>query len=281
MHQIDENQSYCRGLVREFDRERYLVTLFAPAQVQRSIWTILSFNQEVAKIRESVSETALGEIRLQWWQEVLEEIQAGSVRQQPVIKELSHLAGNADVWRLLGEVLEARRHDMFAETVAGMNDLETYAFGAGGALHEAMLCANSSEIVTSETRSAVRAGGAAWAMLGLIRALPFHWQSGKSMLPQENDSAMQMRATDEAFEALEPTILNMKSYVEQQLSIAEQFAGKIPKVARFSVLSVSLARLHLKALSRANNNPFEMPPYEVSDLRKIARLMWSQLTGKL
>ena len=68
---------YCIDMVRKDDRERYECTLFAPRKLQPKLWTLYAFNQEVAKTRENVSEAMLGEIRLQWWQDVLEELGQG------------------------------------------------------------------------------------------------------------------------------------------------------------------------------------------------------------
>jgi len=281
MQNQDENQRYCLEMVQKDDRERYLVSLFAANKWQRSLWALLAFNQEVARIRENVSEGALGEIRLQWWSEVLEEIQQGQVRQQPVIAELAKLEHKVLIWPLLNEMLAARKQEMFQGGTAGFGALADYANGVGGALHEAFLHVMLGADVSGGAKKAARASGRAWAMMGLIRALPFHWQAGRNILPVENDAAMQMREAAKAFEGLRPTISKMKDFVEQQLLIAAKEKSDIPRAARCCLLHTSMVRMHLKILTKAEDNPFEMPLYEVGDLRKIWGLNWANITGRL
>ena len=282
MQNQDENQRYCLEMVQKDDRERYLVSLFAPNKRQRPLWALLAFNQEVARIRENVSEGALGEIRLQWWSEVLEEIQQGQVRQQPVIAELAELEHKKVlIWPLLNEMLEARKQEMFQGGTASFGALTDYANGVGGALHEAFLHVLLDADVSDGAKQAARASGCAWAMMGLIRALPFHWQSGRNILPAENDAAMQMREAAKAFEGLRPTISKMRGFAEQQLLVASEAKADIPRAARYCLLHASLVRMHLKTLAKAGDNPFEMPLYELGDLRKIWGLNWANITGRL
>ena len=62
---------HCAALVREADSDRYLATLFAPAEgatrSSRSMPSIV----EIARMREVAREPMPGEIRLQWWRDVL------------------------------------------------------------------------------------------------------------------------------------------------------------------------------------------------------------------
>jgi len=275
-----ENKRYCFEMVRRDDHERYLTSLFASKVAQRAVWAVLAFNQEVAKIRDNITETALGEIRLQWWQEVLVEIQKGTIRQQPVIQELAAIEGSKKIWILLEESLEARSLEMTADAPTSLLSLQQYTNGVGGALHEAILHVCAKSPVSAEAILAARSAGTAWAMMGLIRALPFHWQAGRSMLPQDNDLAMQIRNAAKAFEALEPTILEMRAFVEAQLVYVRKNFKSVPREARPSVLCVPLIKQHLRVLEKAGNNPFETPPFAVSDLRKISSLVWHIVKGR-
>lgn len=256
------------------------MSLFAPSSAQRAIRTVLAFNQELAKIRDSVSESALGEIRLQWWQEVLEEIQAGNVRQQPVIQELAELKGQTALWNLLGQLIDARRLDMFESGAADMAALRDYAVKSGGVVQQAIYeaCVSRDEDKNGYP-CAVQAAGAAWSMLGLVRALPFQWQSGRTLLPSESDSAMQMRDSKAAAEALAPLIDQMLAFVREQLAIVSNEAAQVPPAARASLMCVPIARLHLSSLEKVGNNPFELPPVEAGDLRKILALFKAKFFG--
>ena len=68
---MPENFSYCERLVREEDRDRFLATLFAPARVRPALFALYAFDIEIAHVAARVSEPLAGEVRLQWWRDVV------------------------------------------------------------------------------------------------------------------------------------------------------------------------------------------------------------------
>ena len=68
---MQTNFEHCAALVREADRDRYLATLFAPAEQRDALFALYAFNVEIARVRELAREPMPGEIRLQWWREAL------------------------------------------------------------------------------------------------------------------------------------------------------------------------------------------------------------------
>ena len=63
--------AYCAELVRAADRDRFLAALFAPAEHRGALYALYAFNVEMARVREVAREPLPGEIRLQWWSDVL------------------------------------------------------------------------------------------------------------------------------------------------------------------------------------------------------------------
>ena len=63
--------AHCEGLVRAADKDRFLTTLFAPAEHRNALIALYAFNLDIARVREVVREPVAGEIRLQWWSDVL------------------------------------------------------------------------------------------------------------------------------------------------------------------------------------------------------------------
>src|SRR3984957_6677907 len=59
------------ALVRHHDRDRFQTALFAPARDREALFALYAFNYEIARVRESVREPMLGQIRLQWWREAI------------------------------------------------------------------------------------------------------------------------------------------------------------------------------------------------------------------
>src|SRR6266566_680683 len=57
--------AHCEGLVRAADKDRFLSTLFAPAEHRNALLSLYAFNLEIARVREVAQEALAGEIRLQ------------------------------------------------------------------------------------------------------------------------------------------------------------------------------------------------------------------------
>src|SRR3569623_3799824 len=79
---------HCTELVREADRDRYLATLFAPQDKRAALFALYAFNIELIRVRDVAREPMPGEIRLQWWREVLEDKRDGEAAAHPVAAAL-------------------------------------------------------------------------------------------------------------------------------------------------------------------------------------------------
>ena len=80
--------AHCEALVRAADRDRFLATLFAPAEHRGALFALYAFNIEIARVREVVREPLAGEIRLQWWDDALSGRGRGEVEANPVAAAL-------------------------------------------------------------------------------------------------------------------------------------------------------------------------------------------------
>jgi len=67
------------------DHDRFQTGLFAPARKRNTLFALYAFNYEIARVRETVTEPMLGQIRLQWWREVVETAYAGTAPRQHVV----------------------------------------------------------------------------------------------------------------------------------------------------------------------------------------------------
>src|SRR5258707_12809015 len=63
--------AHCEALLRAADKDRFLTTLFAPAEHRDALIALYAFNVEIARVREVIREPVAGEIRLQWWSDVI------------------------------------------------------------------------------------------------------------------------------------------------------------------------------------------------------------------
>jgi phytoene synthase len=269
---------FCQQMVRRDDRDRFDTCLFAPSDVQPKLWTLYAFNQEIAKTRDSVSEPALGEIRLQWWRDALEEVKAGRGREHPVVQAVEDHLNSPKLLGLLGQLIDAREADLFDEGPASFDALRSYAEGAGGILAELALMVSIND-PSSALLERARRTGAAWAMLGLVRAVPFHWADNRTYLPgEEGRSALAATSADTMYELAKPALDQMLSFS------AEVFEGKakepvlVPGPARHVFLLDAIGRQYLSQLKKADGNPFKMT--EVSDFKRLWLLFITSLSGR-
>lgn len=93
------------------DRDRWLACLYAPASARPGLIALFALDCELAQLVASTTEPMLGEIRLAWWRERLEELDAGKAPAQPLLAALrdhalptlrgADLAGLEDRWLAL------------------------------------------------------------------------------------------------------------------------------------------------------------------------------------
>src|ERR1700674_3349771 len=62
---------HCENLVREADKDRFLAGLFAHAEKRRDLFVLYAFNAEVAGVQGKVREPLAGEVRLQYWPDLV------------------------------------------------------------------------------------------------------------------------------------------------------------------------------------------------------------------
>jgi NADH dehydrogenase [ubiquinone] 1 alpha subcomplex assembly factor 6 len=171
--------------LRRHDRDRYLTTLFAPAERRSALIALYAFNFEVAKTREIVREPLLGRIRLQWWRESIDAIYRGApLRQHEVMAPLAAAIRRHDLTRYhFDRLIDAREADLAEEPPADLAALERYAEDSAARLVRLAL-----EILDARDAESAEAGrhvGIAWSLVGLIRALPVHAGLRRLSLPAD------------------------------------------------------------------------------------------------
>src|SRR6476620_11666842 len=109
-----DHLDHCADLVRAHDKDRFLATLFAPAEQRGPLFALDSVDLEIAQIRDRAREPMPGEIRLQWWREVLEGERSGEAAANPVAASLlATLARNRLTATKLIALVEAHRFDIY------------------------------------------------------------------------------------------------------------------------------------------------------------------------
>ena len=123
-----EGARYCTDQVRRYDHDRYLCTLFVPGAAREPVLALYAFNVEIARIREQIREPMMGQIRLQWWREVIEHASRGDLRKHPVAQALgATIRAHALPQEPFEAVLVARERDLENEQPESLAALEDYA----------------------------------------------------------------------------------------------------------------------------------------------------------
>ena len=117
--------------VRQFDRERYLTTLFAPREARAALWAVYAFNLELAKTRELREEIARA-IRLQWWRDVVEAIYGGTaLPPAPVAQALAQAVAERGIARpRLDALIDSYETESIEEISARLMQVALEVLGA-------------------------------------------------------------------------------------------------------------------------------------------------------
>ena len=170
---MQTNFEHCAALVREADRDRYLATLFAPAEHRDALFALYAFNVEIARVRELAREPMPGEIRLQWWREMLSGERDGEAAAHPVAAALRATLGRYGfVATPLLELIDARIFDLYDEPMATIGDLELYAIRTQSPLFAMAAGILSSGGVLPELFTLD--AGVAYTIAGILRSFGLH-----------------------------------------------------------------------------------------------------------
>src|SRR3954452_10924125 len=111
---MDSAYLHCEQLVRAADKDRFLATLFAPAEKRGPLFALYAFNIEIASVRERAREPMPGEIRLQWWRDVINGERAVEAVANPVAAALIETAARFSLPRArLLDLIEAHAFDLY------------------------------------------------------------------------------------------------------------------------------------------------------------------------
>jgi 15-cis-phytoene synthase len=119
---------HCEMLVRAADKDHYLASLFAAAPARQHLHALYAFASEIARVREVAREPLPGEIRLQWWRDVLAGAGRGEVSANPVAAALLDTVTRCALPREhLIALIDARGFDLYDEAMPRLTDLDAYA----------------------------------------------------------------------------------------------------------------------------------------------------------
>jgi 15-cis-phytoene synthase len=243
--------SYCAELVRSADRDRFIATLFAPSQHCNALHALYAFDIEVGRVRDLAREAMPGEIRLQWWREVLQGQRNAEAKASPVA---AAFLNTVEMYRLpVGEMLdliEARRFDLYNEPMPTVAQLEDYAAKTSSAV-----IGTAARILGVDAVEAAWPAGIAYAMASLLAALPKHAARGQLYLPVQLLERYGLRAQD-VLAGSRPASLNaaaaeLRGLARAHLGTTTEMVRPLPREALPAFLPLAPVGRWLDRLERS------------------------------
>jgi phytoene synthase len=280
------NLSYCAALLRRHDPDRYLTALFAPAALRESLFALYAFNLEIARTREAVREPMIGRIRLQWWRDAIAEAAAGRPYRHEILEPLALVIRERSLtltW--FDRLIEAREEDIEGTMPADLPALMNYAEGSSVALTWLALEILGGDVGRSS--AAIDAGrklGTAWALTGLLRAVPHHARQRLLHLPADLLSRHRVSAED-LLElgrpaGLKDVVREIADEAAAQLNAARKAARGLPRSLLPALLPGTLAGLYLDRLKRAGFDPYK-DSIQSAPPGRVWRLALHHLLGRI
>lgn len=243
-------------IVQTGDRDRYVADLFAPDPFRKHLFALHAFSVEVARVREVVSDPMLGEIRLQWWRDTITNGTGGHPVALALNATISKFALPKDAFLRL---IEARIFDLYDDPMPSLLDLEGYAGDTSSSLIQlaSIILAGGQNPGTAD---AAGHAGVAYALTGIMRALPIHIGRGQTFLPMGMIStrSVDVRALFAGKTTLELRTLlaDLRTIARQHLVEAEREIADLALPVRAAFLPLALLRPYLERMDRADYDPF-------------------------
>jgi len=158
----DDDAGDLDALIRRVDPDRWMSSRFiTDPQARADVVVLYAFDHELARAPKVASNPLIGEIRLAWWREALDEIfQYRPVRRHPTAEALAEVVRRRGLSRApLETLVEARYRELDATP---MDEAEALAWARGTAGEVAALAVTILD--ASAEAEAARSAGAAWAL---------------------------------------------------------------------------------------------------------------------
>jgi 15-cis-phytoene synthase len=267
-----------REVVRRLDRDRYCAALFAPASERKHLFALLAFNAEIARVRDIVSDPLPGEIRLQWWRDLLSGEVRGDAGAHPIaLALLTTIEQKRLPTKPLVDLIEARAFDLYDDPMPTWLDLEGYCGETSSALVQlsAMILDRSAAPLAAD---AAGHGGLAFALTGLLRSLPWHSARGQVYIPNELLASKGLTRADLAGgmdgPALRDVLAACRARARLHLAATRSTIGSVCRPLAPAFLHLALVEPYLAQMEKPDYQPFRSV-IALGEWRRL-RLVWQQ-----
>ncbi|QLH71885.1 phytoene/squalene synthase family protein [Rhodopseudomonas palustris] len=266
--------AFCAGLVREANFDRYAATLFVPPEKRRSLLALAAFNAEIVRVRSQVSQPLPGEVRLQWWTDLLAGTAHGGAEGNPVAAELTRaIAEHALPVEPLTRLIEAHIFDLYNDPMPDWTVLEPHLVETEGALISltARVLAQGAGQASDAVEHVARHAGVVVGVARIVARLPYDSARRQLYLPndvlQRHGCDLEQVFSGQSTAALRAALTEVVAEARKHLDQAFQELIELPAAVRPAFLPLGLARCDLNRLAGPERDPFT--PFERSRLATL------------
>lgn len=266
-------------LLAAMDRPAYVACLYLPEHAREPIAALKGFERETRRIRRLVSEPMPGEIRLQWWRDVL----SGERRAEGTANPLAAaLLAAVDQYGLSAPLLErladARIFDLYDDPMPTVSDLEAYC-GQTWSTAVQMSCQVLRQGEPLPDGTAAGHAGCALGFAWILESLAEHRRKGQMFVPLEIASACGLDR--EAFLAdpdrarSDALVDAMCGLASDHLVAASKAISELDKDARIAFADLALAALSIRRAKAKGGQLLHFPLTEAPLRQHLATMRFA------
>ncbi len=255
--------AFCADLVRTRDFRTHAASLFVPPEARRAWIALAAFNAEVSYVRDHVSQPLPGEIRLQWWRDVLTgegQGSRGEAEANPVAAELLRAIAHYDLpVETFVRLIDAHVFDVYDDPMPDMAALEAHCRDTSAAMY-ALRARVLGAALPDVARIADHAG-IAEGLTDVMLALPRHAARRQLYLPGDLMSVHSVIAEEvflqQSNASLKDALAHLRREAGSQLEQALAMLTSAPISARAAFLPLAVIGKILTRLE--SSEPFAPP----------------------
>jgi phytoene synthase len=240
----DDAYAACLTTLRSTDFDRYLACLLVPEDKRGPLAALYAFSAELARVRDLIREPLPGEVRLQYWRDLVEGQPHGDVQANPLAAGIIHALVDHKLPRAaLTAMTEARIFDLYDDPMPDRATFEGYAGETSSALLQLGTLILDPHSATVAAEAAGHAG-IAQLVAGCLLLMPLHRSRHQVYLPGDILASVGLDAAgfvgaDEK-ERTAAALAAFIGYGRDHLKLAREKASDLTPAARQAFLTVAL-----------------------------------------
>ncbi len=262
------------ALVREADKDRFIASLFTPADQRDDLLALYAFDIELARIPQLAKQQIAGEIRLQWWREAVDGSTAHEAEANPVANALMQVVARHGLSRAaLQAMIDARGSELFPEPFSTTADMLVWCDGLHAAQLRLAARILDSARATDADALAVEAGRAL-GVTQLLMGFADRAAAGQCIVPVETLAHHGATPGDVTAGQATPGVLaalsDLRALAHEHLARAELLWRATPVSLRPAFLQLALVGPRLRLLQDSRATPYASR--DVAQWRRMWRI---------